>query len=186
MDTRGFVRKFLVSTLYLAFLLSLPAGAKVYTFSQSGFDGGGIITGTFTGTDLDANGQLSSFAGEITDFFVSFSGDALVSAFTHTVADLFALVFDLGADPLLGNSAGVDPEGIVSDDGQFLYSTGLGPNGFTGGFVENVVTGVNSVTANDVVVVPAPGVLWLMGVGLLGLAASRRASPKERHSQRRA
>ena len=176
----GMAVRLAVSMLWVASLCSAPAAAKVYTFSQSGFDGGGSVAGTFTGTDVDGNGQLSSFAGEITDFSVTFSGDGFVSGFTHTLADLFALVFDLGVDPLLGNGAGIDPEGILSVDAQFVYSTGLGPNGFNGGFVENIATGVNSVTANDLVVVPAPGVLWLLGIGLAGLAASRRSAPRGR------
>jgi hypothetical protein len=172
----GISRKLILLTLSLAALISAPAAAVTLKFSQNGFNGGGTISGTFTGADLDANGQLSSFAGEITAYSATFSGNSFVPAFTHTFADLIGLVFDLGQDALLGNGTGGDVEGVSSLNAQFQYSSGVGPTGVVGGFVENVVTGINSATSNAAFVVPEPAVIWLMTMGLFGVALTRRTS----------
>lgn len=102
-----------------------PAHSAVVTlpFSQGGFAGGGQITGFFTGEDLDGNGQISSFAGEITDFGVEFSGNATVSAFALSFDDLFGFVYDLG-DPLLGDGRTGDIESILAERDSFAYLAG--------------------------------------------------------------
>ena len=169
-------RKLILLTLSLAALIGAPAQAVTLNFAQNGFNGGGTISGTFTGADLDSNGQLSSFAGEITAYSATFSGNAFVPAFTHTFADLIGLVFDLGQDSLLGNGTSGDLEGVSSLNAQFQYGTGVGPTGEPGGFVENVLTGVNSATSNAAFIVPEPAVIWLMTMALFGLAIARRTS----------
>jgi hypothetical protein len=47
---------------------ALAASSVTYTFSQTGFVSGGTVTGTFTGTDVDGDGQLyaaSQFAADM-------------------------------------------------------------------------------------------------------------------------
>ena len=102
-----------------------PAHSAVVTlpFSQGGFAGGGQVTGFFTGEDLDEDGQISSFTGEVTDFSLAFSGNASVAAFTLDFEDLFGFVYDLG-DPLLGNGRTGDIEGILAENGDFSYQAG--------------------------------------------------------------
>ena len=50
------------------------APVQTFTFSQSGFSGGGSITGSFTGSDTDGNGPPSSLQGETSAFSPSFAG----------------------------------------------------------------------------------------------------------------
>ena len=66
-----------------------------FSFSQAGFTGGGIVTGVFIGEDLNGDGQLGSFLGEITDASMQFSGNGTVTQFDLTFSELFGLVYDL-------------------------------------------------------------------------------------------
>ena len=73
-------------------LVSVVAGVPgTFTFSSSGWDGGGLVTGSFSGTDGDVNGQLSSFDGEVSGFSMSYSGGAIVGPFALFVLVLSAL-----------------------------------------------------------------------------------------------
>jgi len=93
-------------------IVGVTEGAPgVFDFSEGGFSDGATVTGFFTGEDLDSDGQLSSFDGEITDFAMHFSGNSLVAAFSLSFSDLFGLVSDLdGAD--LGNGSDRYIEGV--------------------------------------------------------------------------
>lgn len=97
-----------------------------FSFTQGGFTAGGLITGTFSGVDADADGQLSSFFGEVSDFSAAFSGNALVPAFTLGFFDLFGLVYDLNGGPL-GDGITLDVEGILAISSAALYVAGPGP-----------------------------------------------------------
>jgi len=153
----------------------------MFTFSQTGFGGGGSLTGAFAGTDLNNNGQLSSFDGEISGYSMSFSGDTVVPDFSHVFSDLAGLVYDLGSG-FLGDGTTLAVEGVASNwpspVAGFLYVSGRGPIGADGGYVQDIATGAQSRSGNLVVVtqVPEPGTLALLGLGLglAGLAAARR------------
>lgn len=154
------------------------ANASVYYFFQGGYSGGGTIIGTFEGTDLDSNGQLSSFDGEISSFSLVFAGDSVVSDFTHSLADLYALVYDLGSG-YIGDGGTGDVEGIASNWGGisgFDYASGWGPIRSHGGRVIDVATGATSRTDQLVAVsgVPLPPAVLLLGSGLIGLIGFKR------------
>ncbi len=63
-------RKLLVTLAALVISIStaLPVHAGIYTFSQDGYSGGGVITGWFEAIDTISNGQISSFDSEVSDF----------------------------------------------------------------------------------------------------------------------
>jgi hypothetical protein len=75
-----------------------------FTFSQTGYAEGATVTGRFAGVDLDGNGILVHFPGqiappintlELTEFSMQFSGNSLAPEFDLTVDDLFGFVYQL-------------------------------------------------------------------------------------------
>jgi hypothetical protein len=167
-------------TAALCFALAAPtAHASGYSFSQGGFSGGGAISGTFTGSDIDLDGQINSFAGEVTAFSLSFSGDSLVPAFTHGMADFYGLIYDVGSG-FIGDGSTGGIEGMASNWGGtigFDYASGLGPTGGLGGRVIDIATGATSSTPELISVVPEPSTYALFALGaavLVGRKLTRR------------
>ena len=130
-----------------ASLLALSAqqsyASTTYNFYQPGWTSGGIISGSFTGDDLDSDGFISSFDDEITDFTVSMTGSSNATHNTSwNTSNIWGIVFNITADKFLGN----DGEGIGEGFGMFAdannnnlnYYSGYGPNGKLGG---NLYTG---------------------------------------------
>jgi hypothetical protein len=141
----------------------------MFDFSEGGFSAGAKVTGSFAGTDLDGNGQLSSFEGEVTAFDMAFSGNAEVFAFTRGLPDLFGLVYDLNGGPLGDGTTG-DVEGI----GVFTlpgYIVGPGPLG-------NVCDGTN--VCGEVFSVPEPATWAILLLGFGGVGATLRQSRSRR------
>lgn len=165
----------------LLMLAATSANAAQYYFSQTGFEEGAYISGSFQATDLNLDGSYigSIFAdfSEISDFSLSFSGNSIASAFSQSLSDLTYLDFN-AARTVIGDA---NPEGIATrwfETTGFSYVSGVGPNGRQGGSVINWTTGVSSETGNLITVsssapVPLPGTIGLFApalVGLLGLS----------------
>jgi hypothetical protein len=112
-------------TLILLFATSQVL-AQEYSFTQSGFSEGAIVTVTFSGSDLNADTQITSFDGEVTAFSMSFSGNSVVPAFSLGLADLFGLVYDDDGGPL-GDGLTLGVEGIGASGVTFSYDAGPGP-----------------------------------------------------------
>jgi hypothetical protein len=153
-------------------------GDGVFTFEQVGFSGGATATGGFTGTDLNDDGQLSSFQGEITDFYMAFSGNSFVQAFNLGFDDLFGLVYDNDGGPL-GDGLGGDIEGIGAQNFQFAYLAGAGPLG--GGPSPTAVdicdcAPINGLVSDLLGGAPEPSTwaMMLAGFGMTGAALRRR------------
>lgn len=160
----------------MALLLgTAPVSAATYTFSQGGFSDGATISGSFTANDDDGNGQLDSFAGEVTAFTLQFSGNSLVAAFSLGLGDLFALVADLDGSNLIGDGPAPSTEAIGADDAAFSYLAGPGPVDFCGtgvpcAFVQEFGVGSDSSSQSvQFQVIPIPGalVLLLSAVGVI-------------------
>ncbi|HTD89024.1 MAG TPA: PEP-CTERM sorting domain-containing protein [Burkholderiales bacterium] len=80
------------TTLALALCLSLSAQAD-YLFTQTGWSGGGVVAGHFDGADTDGDNQISRF--EVSDYGVTFSGNAEIPAFTQELSNLRFFAFNL-------------------------------------------------------------------------------------------
>jgi hypothetical protein len=125
------------------------------------------VSGSFAGDDLDSEGQLSSFSGEVTGFTMSYSGGSIVAPFSMTFADLFGLVYDLNGGPL-GDGTTLDVEGIGAVGAGIQFLIGPGPVGLCGtGAICGTITG-------PAVPEPATWAMMIAGFGLVGGMARRR------------
>lgn len=147
-----------------AFVDVTPDGVGRWLFSQAGYDEGAVASGFFEGADIDGDGQLSSFDGEVSGFGMSWTGNSLVPAFMLDFVTLFGLVYDLDGGPL-GDGLTMDVEGIGADDGTYYFIAGPGPIFECGDSGRCGIVGTR---------VPAPAALALFGLGLVGLGAARR------------
>lgn len=108
---------------------------QMFSFSQDGFSGGGTVIGTFSATDINGDGQISSFNGEVSAYSMTFLGDSIVPSFSHSLANLYGLVYDTGSG-FIGDGWTGDVEGVASNwfgSTGSDYASGLGPTIQTGG-----------------------------------------------------
>lgn len=199
----------------LAWFLLAPASAgaatlQCFQFSQSGYSTNATVTGSFCGMDLNNDGWLADYSspttGEITAYAMSFSGNGVVPAFSHSLLDIATtgqnstngLVYRIGT-PLLGDDNTPPFEGIGSGPlgglstlpgSSFAFRTGVGATSINAafGFVEwdlnspsgSILVGSDS-TSNYVVVTaaPEPGTIAILGLGLTWLVFARRNRPAD-------
>ena len=169
------IERILVGLIYIC-LTSASANALTFNFSQSGFQEGAAVTGSFIGSDLDNNGQISSFAGEVTDFDAMFSGNSSMPAFSFDFINLFGLVYDLDGSPILGDGLTFDIEGVGAISVGSRYTAGIGPLALCNGvdicgLLEDRATGIRITTTHPVLVsaVPIPAALPLFATALAGM-----------------
>ena len=139
-------------------LCSLPVSGASYTFQQSGFDGGGSLSGTFSGA---AGGDGVLTLDELTEFSLSFGGDSIIEAFSLVKTDLAQFVYN--AD---GGTLGDQPnEGILDLNANFLAGPAV-----TGLPQETTIVGAEvftvSNTAISVSAVPEPSTAAFLMAGL--------------------
>ena len=175
----GFLR---ASTLGAAILVAVPAQAAIdlsdalvlvtdlggsnYSFSQSGWTGGALVTGSFSGLDLDGDDQLNSFHGEISAFSMHFSGNGYAGAFSLGLADLHGLIYDLDGGPLGDGVSGLEVEGIAAAAINRLYIAGPG--------LLDVCGEGNPCAVALNVPEPSSWAMLIAGFGLTGAAMRRR------------
>lgn len=132
----------------LVALLSVSqVAATTYIITQSDWQGGGTITGKFTGEDSDHDGYINLQSGEVSDYQVTFSGNGLIPGFTHNLSNLLYFRYTVG-------SSGFRPSfPLYSTDGTYFYDADdytIGRNDLSvliGAFQDGV--------AHDAIVVPA-------------------------------
>ena len=171
------MKKYWLFCCLAACFSSVDAAPISFNFSQGGFFEGASITGMFAGEDLDSNGQLSSFAGEVSNFVMSFSGNSLAPSFSLGFSDLYGLVYDLDGG-LLGDGVTLDVEGIGAAAGSYNYVTGQGATGgIDSGWVDVYIGASTSTSTSSELVLastPIPAAVWLFGSGLLGIIGIAR------------
>lgn len=175
----------LATSIIIASLVAVSASAMPvgYDFYQGGYTGGAFLHGHFVGEDLDGNGQLSSFSGEISGFALSFNGQGGLASFVFGLDDLFGLVYDLDGG-LLGDGLSRHIEGLLAFDGNSLLAVGPGPLWRTcgGGYAcavaasghKRFYSGEGIQVMARGVAVPEPGSVGLIVLGLIGLVLVRR------------
>jgi hypothetical protein len=164
----------------LALILACGCGVAAaspltYTFAQKGFESvydgqaGGVVTGSFTGEDLNGDGYLALRDGEITAYSASYSGNAEIQPFTHALPELQYLSYAIGssgfgqvANPGIRflnfvNSAHAELSYDIDDQLIFIGELGSGPIYYTR-------------ESAFVTAVPEPAMPLLLLAGLLPLA----------------
>ncbi len=170
------IKHFTLFAMVLGLALSAPsAHATLYMFTQTGFDGGGVVNASFEGTDANSDGLITT--SEITAFSLNFSGDSIVADFSQGLADLYILQYIPGT-PYLGDEILAGQWEVIGtrwfQSSGFDYYSGMGAGGF-GGAVSNLDTGDISYSGELVRRVPAPTIPWLLGAALPGfIGFSRR------------
>ena len=164
-------------------LSASSANAGLYTFSQTGFDEGAFVTGSFEGSDLNNDGVISFGSlvsdqnQELTAFSLSFSGNSIASAFTHGLSDITFFGYGLSTNPeTLGDDF---TEGLATrwfSTSGYTYVSGLAANAQNGGGIVNWASGVDTNSENLISVnaVPVPGAVWLFGSALAGFLSMKR------------
>ena len=168
----------MATALALTILTPRAIAALSFQFEQVGYLEGAAVTGTFTGEDLDLNGQLSAFSGEISAFSMSFSGNSLVAPFNLGLGDLAGFVYDLDGGPL-GDGLILDIEGIGAGPSPEQYVAGPGPFNPCGIGVDCafVFDGVGTDVSGELItvtIVPEPSTALLTALGLAWLGGGRR------------
>lgn len=205
----------LTRTLAYAFCLfgqaTLAVPIQHFAFSQTGYSGGATVTGSFSGSDIDGDGWLNSFvAGELTAYSMAFSGNTVVTPFSHGLLDIVTagaaggLVYRLSGPALLGDDVVSPFEGIASGPlgggspppaSLFAYRMGFGPTGMNQpfGFVEdntppgiaNPMGNIDHNFTNFVVVtqIPEPATAMLIGLGLMALVGLARSPARNAYDE---
>jgi hypothetical protein len=109
--------------------LNAQPASETYTFCQEGFSEGAFVSGSFTGSDSNTDGQL--VFDEVTDLTVNFSGNSTVGPLSFSFADFVGLVYDLDGGPLGDGTTGA-VEGIAANSAAGSYSAGPGPESVCG------------------------------------------------------
>jgi hypothetical protein len=134
-----------------------------YSISQGGWSTGGTVTGSFSGEDLNHDGFINLASGEVASYQITFSGNAIIPSFTHTLSDLQFFTYTVG-------SSGFPPSfPLFSLGSGYFYDA------------DDHVIGVPdlsafTVTREDALVtsVPESSTAAMIAVGLVGLAAASR------------
>jgi len=170
-------------TASLLALSAAPVVAASYAIELGGWDTGGLLAGEFAGEDLNGDGFISFFDGEVTSFSARFSGSSKVGSFSFGSTDLKGLVYRLD-DGRLGNDELPMSEGVDASSANFALLSGIGAAGSPGAFVFDLVADTSAVTDSliSVSAVPEPQQFLLMvgGLALLGAAFRYRSARMSR------
>jgi len=137
------IRYLITTALGSAFLVS-ASHAATFEFSQQGYFGGGVFSGTFEGEDLNNDGEIVSFDNEITDVNATFQGVGFDGSNIFTNFDFSSLqgiggnitgfVLALDGNGTIGDQDTGASEGFALDNGEYYIAVGPGPFELCNGF----------------------------------------------------
>lgn len=114
-----------------------PADALTFDFSQSGWEGGGEVTGVFSGEDKNDDGKIiynfvDPDINEVSAYEMSFQGNSTFTDFTNNLNDLRILEYMPGDPNMLtilstDSTSGYDSQspigfGVISQDGESILT----------------------------------------------------------------
>jgi membrane protein DedA with SNARE-associated domain len=181
-----------ISVCLLMVLGSPSVNAAHYIFSQGGFTGGGLVTGSFDGEDTTPDGIIS--LPEVSSFSIHFSGNTRFDLFNRALLSVGLRELQLPGNTLqlqynlLNNALSIFVQYDLTKSGKngfsnfiialLLYGSDPGAAGLqavTGGKIpvdESLYFGTPnkiSVTEGNFVTTPLPGALILFATGIASL-----------------
>lgn len=169
-------------------LPSIAGAATTFTFSQSGFDNGGVFSGSLI-IDVDErltlDSPLSNSSIGVIDANATVVGNAVVPDLSFDLSDLAGLKVDLATGEVFRLQFSDDLSVVPPFFAQYFPSTSIttqigrttidGPG--TGGSADNQLSS-ETLTLTAVTtpppVVPLPAAAWLLAAALAGLGAVAR------------
>lgn len=131
------MKKLLITTALSAGFAVSAAQAAIFEFNQQGYEGGGSFYGFFEAEDLNGDGQIVSFDGEVTDIQATFDGFAFgeqpistnfdFDSLIGTESTATGLVYSLDGGGTIGDDRTRAIEGLGLDNGNFAIQVGPGP-----------------------------------------------------------
>ncbi|WP_013322076.1 PEP-CTERM sorting domain-containing protein [Gloeothece verrucosa] len=102
--SRKIIGYLIITTLVGAITLcGQKANALTFNFTQQGWTQGGILSGSFSGEDLNNDNLIEKT--EVTDFSFAWSGNSSVPSFKHDFSNLFNWEFSLSDYRLINGSS---------------------------------------------------------------------------------
>lgn len=142
----------------LIFSYQTVASPITYSITQTGWSGGGEVSGIFSGEDLNHDGYLSLVDGEVSGYHITFSGNASVPTFSHSLVDLEFFRYTLG-------SSGFRPSFPLYSLGSGYYYDADDYSIGTPTMLGATITSQNA----QVSAIPEPSMLAVLSIGSLGL-----------------
>ena len=157
------------------------ATPQVFSFIQDGYADGATVKGYFIGEDQNTDGVIALEDGEVFFFEAHWSGSDEAGPESFDMVRLAAFFYDL--DGYLGNPGSAFAEALlVFGEGgadwvaghAFLDCGGWGDCGAVEDRNSNAEFSLNPIRIMPFVRVPEPGMVGLLGLGMLGLGLTRR------------
>ena len=173
-------------------VLAAPADAalRLYDFSIGGFADNAVLSGSFSGDDVDGDGYIAgppAGNSEIKSFSMNFTGNSVINPFSFTAADAnanSALVYSIGSTSFGPNAAStLNGFAFQAADQTFAVFGGSATGGCDGigtcfsifeGGVSTQTASVGTIRQTGGAPEPATWAMMILGFGIAGGALRRQ------------